>query len=207
MSLTLYVDSIFASPWALSVFVALTEKGLAFTVETVDLESGQNKLPAYRDLLPTTRIPALVHDGFVLSESTAIAEYLDEMFPAPQYVALYPADVRQRARARQVQSWLRSDLAPLRSERNTETVFFKHAIEPLSADGQASAAKLIDAAERLIDSQHLFGQWSIADTDLTMMLNRLILNGDPVPERIKAYAAAQWQRPSVQQWLARHQPQ
>ena len=207
MSLTLYVDSIFASPWALSVFVALTEKGLPFTVETVDLESGQNKLPAYRDLLPTTRIPALVHDGFVLSESTAIAEYLDEMFPAPQYVALYPADVRQRARARQVQSWLRSDLAPVRSERNTETVFFKHPIEPLSADGQASAAKLIAAAERLIDSQHLFGQWSIADTDLTMMLNRLILNGDPVPERIKAYAAGQWQRPSVQQWLARHQPQ
>jgi len=207
MSLTLYVDSIFASPWALSVFVALTEKGLPFSVETVDLESGQNKLPAYRDLLPTTRIPALVHDGFVLSESTAIAEYLDEMFPAPQYAALFPADVRQRARARQVQSWLRSDLAPVRAERNTETVFFKHPIEPLSADGQASAAKLIAAAERLIDGQHLFGRWSIADADLAMMLNRLILNGDPVPERIKAYAAGQWQRPSVQQWLARHQPQ
>src|SRR5476651_2241067 len=169
MSLTLYVDSIFASPWALSVFVALTEKGLPFSVETVDLESGQNKLPAYREL--------------------------------------FPADVRQRARARQVQSWLRSDLAPVRAERNTETVFFKHPIEPLSADGQASAAKLLAAAERLIDGQHLFGQWSIADTDLTMMLNRLILNGDPVPERIKQYAAAQWQRPSVQQWLARHQPQ
>lgn len=207
MSLTLYVDSLYASPWALSVFVALTEKGLPFTVETVDLESGQNKLPAYRDLLPTTRIPALVHDGFVLSESTAIAEYLDDVFPAPQYTALYPSDPQQRARVRQIQSWLRSDLAPVRGERNTETVFFQRPIAPLTAEGQECAAKLIAAAERLIDGPHLFGQWSIADTDLTMMLNRLILNGDPVPQRIQDYAAGQWRRPSVQQWLARHQPQ
>jgi glutathione S-transferase len=50
--------------------------------------------------------------------------------------------------------------------------------------------------------QNLFGEWSIADTDLALMLNRLILNGDDVPERLKEYASFQWQRASVQLWLA-----
>lgn len=31
-------------------------------------------------------------------------------------------------------------------------------------------------------------------------LNRLVMHGDPVPERLAKYATAQWQRPSVQAW-------
>ena len=34
------------------------------------------------------------------------------------------------------------------------------------------------------------------------MLNRLVMHGDPVPERVRHYAHKQWQRPSVQAWLA-----
>ena len=50
--------------------------------------------------------------------------------------------------------------------------------------------------------EHLFGEWSIADVDLALMLNRLRLNGDPMPEKLIAYAQSQWQRPSVLAWLA-----
>ena len=39
-----------------------------------------------------------------------------------------------------------------------------------------------------------------------MMLQRLITTGEPVPEKVAAYANAQFQRPAVQQWLAFHQP-
>ena len=49
----------------------------------------------------------------------------------------------------------------------------------------------------------MFGEWSIADADLALMLNRLVLNGDAVPERIADYARDQWQRPSIQQWVER----
>ena len=136
MPFTLYVDSLFTSPYALSAFVALTEKRLPFAMQTVDLEAGQQKLGAYRDRALTARVPALVEDGgatpFVLTESTAITEYLEDTFPAPEYVALYPKDRRQRAQARQVQAWLRSDLLQLRVERDTETVFFGKACQPLS---------------------------------------------------------------------------
>ena len=36
-----------------------------------------------------------------------------------------------------------------------------------------------------------------ADTDLALMLNRLVINGDAVPESLARYAHRQWQRPSV----------
>jgi glutathione S-transferase len=138
-----------------------------------------------------------------LSESSAITEYLDEVFGAPAYPSVYPKDVADRARARQVQAWLRSDLMPIRTERTTAVIFFKPNPEPLSEEGRRAADKLFRIADDLIDegAQHLFGEWCIADTDLALMLNRLVLNGDAVPEKLRAYAAAQWQRPSVQQWV------
>ncbi|MFM9434412.1 glutathione S-transferase [Janthinobacterium sp. CG_23.3] len=200
-ALKLYTDRHFHSPYAMSVFVGLTEKKLAFTLETVDLDIGQEKLAPYRDLALTARVPALQHDGFVLSESSAIVEYLDEVFPAPGYAALLPAEPRQRARARQIQAWLRSDLLALRAERSTRVVFVGPVDTPLSQDGQAAADKLIRIADSLVDGAHLFGAWSIADTDLALMLNRLILNGDPVPAKLRDYAAGQWRRDAVQQWL------
>jgi glutathione S-transferase len=207
MSFELYVDSLFTSPYALSAFVALTEKGLPFSVRTVDLGSGEQKLAPFADRALTARVPALVEGDFVLTESSAITEYLDESFPPPEYLALYPQDRRQRALARQIQAWVRSDLVPVRVERDTETVFFKKPCAPLTETAQQAAAKLVHVAERFVQGpQHLFGDWSIADVDLAIMLSRLVRNGDEVPARLREYVDYQWQRPSVQAWLARHQP-
>lgn len=203
MSLTLYVDSHFTSPYALSAFVVLTEKRLPFELITVDLGAGHHLLPAYRKLALTARVPALVHDGFVLSESSAICEYLEEAFPAPGHMAVLPRGLHERARARQIQAWLRSDLMPIRVERSTATIFYDAEAAPLSAEGQAAADKLIAAADALIQGPNLFGDWCIADTDLAVMLKRLIHNGDAAPQKLKDYVHAQWQRPSLQQWLAR----
>ncbi|NYE62588.1 glutathione S-transferase [Duganella sp. 1224] len=207
MPFQLYVDSLFTSPYALSAFVALTEKGLPFSVQTVDLGSGAQKRSPYADRALTARVPALVEGDFVLTESSAITEYLDESFPPPAYIALYPRDRRQRAQARQIQAWVRSDLVPVRTERDTETVFFRKPCAPLTERAQDAAARLVHVAERFVQGpQHLFGDWSIADTDLAIMLSRLVRNGDPVPARLRDYVDFQWQRPSVQAWLARHQP-
>ncbi len=49
---------------------------------------------------------------------------------------------------------------------------------------------------------NLFGEWCIADTDLALMINRLVLHGDEVPERLVDYATFQWQRASVQRFIA-----
>lgn len=205
---TLYVDDNYFSPYAMSAFVALTEKGAGFRLETVALGAGEQQQPPYGALSLTRRVPTLVEGAFRLSESSAIDEYLEECFPAPDYVALYPVSRTQRAKAREVQAWLRSDLGALRAERPTEVVFGGLRAEPLTRDGQQAAEKLIAAADALLPEGqlHLFDRWSIADTDLALMLNRLVMNGDAVPARLAAYAGTQWQRPSVQRWLALSQP-
>lgn len=196
--LTLYVDSTFSSPYAMACYVTLLEKKLPFSLKTVNLELGEHNAAQYQALALTGRVPMLVHGDLALNESSAIIEYLDDVFPD---VLVLPADAVQRARARQVQAWIRSDLLPLRSERSTAVIFDKPSTAPLSASAQAAADKVIGVAEKLVDGEHLFGSWSIADTDLALMLQRLIKNNDPVPDSVKAYANRQWQRDSVQSWV------
>jgi glutathione S-transferase len=203
--LSLYVDAHFTSPYAMSAFVTLREKGLEFELLPLNLDTGENQTEAFTHLSLTGRVPTLVQGEFALSESSAITEYLEDVFPqAP----VYPAEPRQRARARQVQAWLRSDLMPIRQERSTLVVFYGLKGEPLSSAAQAAAHKLINAAQALLADgrDYLFGEWSIADMDLAVMLNRLILNGDSVPGNLVAYAQHQWQRPSVQEWVKQARP-
>ena len=203
--LTLFVDAQYASPYAMSVFVALSVKQVPFELRSVDLAAAAHLAPAFADLSRTRRVPTLVHGDFVLSESSAIAEYVEDAFPG---APLYPTDPRLKARARQVQAWLRSDLVPIRVERDTEVVFLRKPVGALSPAGEAAAAKLFAAAEAWlpVGAEHLCGQWCIADVDLALMLNRLVLAGDAVPARLAAYATRQWQHPAIQQWVALERP-
>ncbi|MBX8621761.1 MULTISPECIES: glutathione transferase [Pseudomonas] len=204
-SLRLYVDAQFTSPYAMSCFVALREKGIEFEMSTLDLDKLENQASDYARLSLTQRVPTLVQGDFALSESSAITEYLEDVFPQ---TAVYPRHPQKRAAARQVQAWLRSDLLPIRQERSTLVVFYGQKYGPLSASAEAAKQKLIDVAQWLLtdNPDYLFGEWSIADVDLALMLNRLILNGDTVPAQLENYAQRQWQRPTVQEWIKLQRP-
>jgi glutathione S-transferase len=201
----LYVDSNFASPYALAAYVSLLEKGLGFEVHPLELFAGAQKESAFASTSITRRIPTLIHDHFTLSESSAICEYLDESFEG---TLLYPIGLRDRARARQVQAWVRSDLMSIREERPTFVVFCGAKRPALSAQANEAAQKLFAAALQLLEgrTENLFGDWSIADVDLAMMLQRLVAHGDPVPQRLVDYANNQWLRPSVQRWINHTRP-
>ncbi|MFL9924658.1 glutathione transferase [Herbaspirillum lusitanum] len=205
----LYIDAQFISPYAMSAFVALTEKGLSFDTMAIDLATRQNQQQEYRGVSLTRRVPTLADGEFFLSESSAISEYLEELFPAPGHRAVYPAAPAQKAKAREIQAWLRSDLMPIRQERPTEVVFYQEGFAPLSDAAQAAVEKLVSACDGLLgnvrNGDNLFGEWCIADTDLALMINRLALHGDALPETMLRYAQLQWQRPSVQQWLQQAQ--
>lgn len=203
--LTLYIDSNYFSPYAMWAYVALKEKRLPYALKTVDLAAKQHHEAGYERLTLTGKVPALVHGDFALAESSAIIEYLEDIFPAPAHPPLYPAGAQQRARARQIQAWLRSDLMALREERPTTVIFREPSPKPLSEAGRAAAEKLARVAASLIaeGAGNLFDDWCIADTELALTLNRLVANGDPVPENLRRYVQAQWARPSVQSWLRR----
>ena len=201
----LYIDANIASPYALTAFVGLLEKGLSFDIENLDLAARANRGADFSKASITRRIPTLIHEEFALSESSAICEYLDEVFPGTR---LYPANARDRARARQIQAWLRSDLMPIRDERPTFIVFNGAKRPALSEAARDAAEQLFSAALTLLHGRtdNLFGAWSIADLDLAMMLQRLIVLGDLVPQRLIDYATHQWRRPSVQQWVLKKRP-
>ena len=201
----LFVDSKFVSPYALSAFVALRVKRLDFELETIELTTQQNLADNFFKTSATSRVPTLVDGNFSISESSAIAEYLEELQPTPN---LYPQNIQDRAKARQIQAWLRSDLLALRQDRPTEVIFYKPITSELTPAGKVASEKLIKTASFLLSGEkaNLFGSWSIADVDLALMLNRLIFNGDPVPESLKTYAAQQWQHPAIQEWMAFKRP-
>lgn len=201
----LYADSQFTSPWAMSVFVALTEKGLSFDITALDLAAGANNAPDYAAISMTQRVPTLIDGDFALSESSAITEYLEDVYPDP---AIYPRDPKMRARARQVQAWLRSDFAVIRQERPTPSIFYRPVSTTLSEAALTASRKLCAGASALLahGGNTLFAEWLIVDVDLTVMLKRLIVNGDDVPDRLVRYAQTQWRRPSVQQWVRQERP-
>jgi glutathione S-transferase len=195
--LKLYSDRFWISPWVFSGFVTLKEKGLPFEVADVALDKKETRRPDYAQATLTAKVPALEHDGFWLSESAAIVEYLEDTFPERRVL---PADPQERARARQVMSFLRTDFYALREERSTATMFYDHARDPLGEQARADADRLLGFARTLVKGTSLFGAWSIADSELAFCLQRLGLNGHDLGD-LRQFVAAQWERPSVQEFV------
>lgn len=71
--------------------LALTEKGVAFDYHYVDLAKREQHSPAFLRINPYGTVPALVHDGTVLTESSPMLEYIDEVFPGPPLRPTEPA--------------------------------------------------------------------------------------------------------------------
>src|SRR5205823_12365375 len=123
----LYGDRFWISPYFFSCFVTLREKNIEFAVRDIGLDRGEQRADDYQTRTFTGRVPSLVDGDFAVAESQAIIEYLEETRPAP---AVLPKSPQDRARARQILSWVRSDLEILRAERPTTTMFYDHTSVP-----------------------------------------------------------------------------
>ncbi len=77
--------------------LALEEKGVAYDSHYINMLEFDQHQPEYLAVNPQGTIPAMTHSKLVLTESTAIMEYVDEAFDGP---ALMPADPRDRWRVR-----------------------------------------------------------------------------------------------------------
>ncbi len=206
MGYRLYVEPNWVSPYVFACFVTLREKDLEFEAFVLDSSAGDTKSADYLGQCITGRVPSLLDDEFGLAESSAIVEYLDEKHPEPPVL---PASTRDRARCRQLMSWLRSDdTAPIREERSTLTMFYGRSDKPLSDAAAHAAKKLVDVTGRLIRAGDpwIFDRWTILDAELAFMLHRLILNNDPVPRGVAKWAEAQWERPSVRAFRSLARP-
>jgi glutathione S-transferase len=90
----LHLYSYAACPFAQRTRITLLEKGLAFELTEIDINS---KPQGWENISPYGKVPLLQHAGGTIYESGIINEYLDEAFPAPP---LMPDNSLHRAQAR-----------------------------------------------------------------------------------------------------------
>jgi len=89
-------NSIGPNPRMVRMF--MHEKGIEIPLEAVDLMCGENRRAPYTDKNPAGQLPALELDsGEVISEITAICEYLEEIQPEPCLIGATP---KERAETR-----------------------------------------------------------------------------------------------------------
>jgi glutathione S-transferase len=207
--LQLFVDAYWCSPFDYSCYVALREKGLEFTTSRAVIRSGADFLAPLKQRALIARVPALAHGDFWLSESLAVVEYLEEAFPPPAWPSLWPEDVQARARARQIVSFVRSELGALRHERTSWRIFYPPAlgtpVEPLSPTARAEADELLQVTSRVLALGEVRA-WPIAAAELTFALLRLVRTGESVPPAIAAFVADVCARPSVRDFLDHARP-
>ena len=103
MALTLYCFGPGAN--SLKPLLALYEKGLEFTPRVLNPATFEHHEPWYVKLNPNGQVPALDHDGKIVTESTVICEYIEDVFgDAGQ--RLRPADPYLRAQMRIWTKWV-----------------------------------------------------------------------------------------------------
>ena len=79
MNRTLYYGS--GSPYAWRVQLALEHKALPYERKILSFSDRDTHKPEFLALNPRHRVPVLVDGDFVLYESNAIVEYLDDAYP------------------------------------------------------------------------------------------------------------------------------
>ena len=95
-------NSIGPNPQVVRTFMA--ERGIEMETEEVDLMAGANRAEPYLSKNPAGQMPALELDnGDVVTEITAICEYLDETAPGESLIGSTP---EERAQTRRWTRWV-----------------------------------------------------------------------------------------------------
>jgi len=117
MAIVLYYGS--GSPFAWRVQLALEHKALPYERKVLSFAAGDTRKPEFVALNPRHSVPVIVDGDFVLYESNAIVEYLEDAYPSSGS-PLFPGDARTRALARrlimEVDNYFDEAIDPLTTE-------------------------------------------------------------------------------------------
>ena len=179
--------------------------GLQLEEEVLDLAKGEHKKPEFMALNPNGAIPALVDDGFVLTESRAIMQYLAAKKPES---GLLPRDEQARADVTRWQFWDASHFSP-----QLGTFTFQKIIKPMMGIGAPDAAKVEEALtnfrryadvlnKRLEGKQYVVGN-SVTVADLTLASSLMYAEQTEVPLAEFPHLQAWFSRiSSMEAWAA-----
>ena len=146
-----------SSVCAAKVRLVLGEKGLDWTGHYVDILKGEQFDPVYMKLNPKAVVPTLVHDGLVVTESTVICEYLDDVALTP---ALRPSAAAERAAMRLWTKAVDEDMHPACAEI-TFACCHRHIVHRLGPDG---VKQFLDSTP----AQSVTAQWHARKKEIVM---------------------------------------
>lgn len=208
MPLSLYIGNKNYSSWSMRAWVLLRQLGIAFDEVKLrlDFSEGSPFRSALAEVTPAGRVPVLRDGDFAVWDTLAIAEYLHERFPDE---GVWPADARQRARARCLCAEMHAGFAALRSHcpMNLEAEL-PEAGQRIWAEQPAVRSDLarIDRmwCEQLAASggPMLFGAFSAADAFYSPVAERIATYALPVSAAAAAYVQRLAGLDAVRAWRA-----
>ncbi len=184
------------SPYVRKVLVILGMKGLDFEIDPITPFYGNDD---FAKISPVRRIPVLIDGDAVVNDSSVIAQYLEEKYPAP---SILPATPEARAQARWLEEFADSRLGDAFVWKGFGAVVVAPAVfgTPRDIDAfkrhlESDVADICDYLESLTPAAgYLTGAFGLADISVAVMFSAMrYARWTPDPAR--------W--PKLVAWLAR----
>ena len=199
-----FYNSVGPNPRVVRMF--MEEKGISLPTEEIDLRGGENRQEAYLKKNPFGQMPALeLDDGSILTEVTAICEYLDEKYPGGDLIGTTPEDrAATRMWIRRVDLYIVEPM--LNGYRYGKALKFfepRMRVIPQAADDLKALAKekLALLESQMDGKQYLCGdRYSLADLFLYCMVDFASGAGQPLDpsfSQLTAWLDRVGQRPSA----------
>jgi glutathione S-transferase len=204
----LYVGNKNYSSWSLRPWLLLRQLGIPFEEAKLRLDFSEGS--AFKRTLQALggpgRVPVLVlDDGFVVWDTLAIVEAVAERFPE---AGVWPADARQRARARSLCAEMHSGFGALRNHcpMNIEADLAEVGQrlwqqQPELQRDVARIEQLFGDCLAASGGPMLFGGFSAADAFFAPVCTRLRTYALPMSGGTRAYVERVWALPAMQQWV------
>ncbi|KAG9291591.1 hypothetical protein G9A89_022010 [Geosiphon pyriformis] len=106
--------SYYRSSCSWRIRISLNYKDIKYETRPIDITKGEQKTPEYTLINPYQEVPALIIGGFTLTQSVAILEYLEEIYPDKPLLPKNPID---RAMVRSLVQFIVSDIQPIQNLR------------------------------------------------------------------------------------------
>jgi glutathione S-transferase len=194
------------SSWSMRPWVLMKQLGIAFEERKLrfDFDADSAFRKAVAQVSPAGLVPVLLDEGLAVWDTLAITEYLAEQHPA-----VWPAERRQRARARSLCAEMHGGFGALRSHcpMNIEAALPEVGARVWAEQaGVRANVERIEAAwaEALAASggPFLFGGFSAADAFFAPVCMRVLTYGLPVGDTARAYVERVKATPAVAAWIA-----
>ena len=191
---------------ALASHIALAEAGAPYTTERLDFKTNQQNSPEYLKINPKGRVPALVTDRGVLTETPAVLAYIAQTFPQAKLAPL--DDAFEFAKVQAFNSYLCSTVHVNHAHKGRG---YRWAADESSfADMKTMIPKTMAASFSLIERDMLRGPWVMGESftvcDAYLYTLTLWLDGDGVDlatlPRVTDHRNRMAERPAVRTALA-----